>query len=76
MIWPPLCYGAGMGTRTPTPEAREPKSRMSTNSITPAYEIYLEMIPHYHCVCQSLAYESTKEVEISHGICYTRINMK
>ena len=29
--------GAGMGTRTPTPEAREPKSRMSTNSIMPAY---------------------------------------
>ena len=31
-------FGAGMGTRTPTPEAREPKSRMSTNSIMPAYE--------------------------------------
>ena len=29
--------GAGVGTRTPTLEAREPKSRMSTNSITPAY---------------------------------------
>ena len=31
-------FGAGMGTRTPTPEAREPKSRMSTNSIMPAEE--------------------------------------
>ena len=32
-----LFNGAGMGTRTPTPEAREPKSRMSTNSIMPAF---------------------------------------
>lgn len=31
-----------MGTRTPTPEAREPKSRMSTNSITGAYFIFGE----------------------------------
>ena len=35
-----LFFGAGMGTRTPTPEAREPKSRMSTNSIMPADSEY------------------------------------
>ena len=32
--------GAGMGTRTPTRKAREPKSRMSTNSIMPAGLFY------------------------------------
>ena len=29
-------YGAGEGTRTPTPKAPEPKSGASTNSATPA----------------------------------------
>ena len=29
-------YGAGEGTRTPTPKAREPKSGASTNSATHA----------------------------------------
>ena len=74
MIWPPLCYGAGMGTRTPTPEAREPKSRMSTNSITPAYEIYLQIIPHFQWLCQSLSYNPTKEVALRFGVCYDRTN--
>ena len=32
-----FCFGAPEGTRTHTLKAREPKSRMSTNSITGAY---------------------------------------
>ncbi len=31
-----VCFGAGEGTRTPTPKAPEPKSGASTNSATPA----------------------------------------
>jgi|SaaInlV_100m_DNA_5_1039725.scaffolds.fasta_scaffold96582_1 hypothetical protein len=31
-----MLYGAGEGTRTPTPKAPEPKSGASTNSATPA----------------------------------------
>lgn len=33
-------FGAPEGTRTHTLKAREPKSRMSTNSITGAYRIF------------------------------------
>ena len=37
MQGPNLGYGAGEGTRTPTPKAPEPKSGASTNSATPAH---------------------------------------
>ena len=38
-------FGAPEGTRTHTLKAREPKSRMSTNSITGAYRI-LDLIEY------------------------------
>ncbi len=36
LLDPKVCFGAGEGTRTPTPKAPEPKSGASTNSATPA----------------------------------------
>ena len=60
-----------MGTRTPTPEAREPKSRMSTNSIMPAYRL----VPANHTIapplCQLQVPQTTKVVAVRGFMCYT-----
>ena len=41
-------FGAPEGTRTHTLKAREPKSRMSTNSITGAYELLEDSMAAFH----------------------------